>query len=103
MSRGRRLDRSAARMLARFDDTRCRRWREPDEGIWEVRGTRRHRTYSKAMCSVALDRLLRLHEAGHLRMRAGRLRAAPGGRPGPCGRHPHRRYTRRPMQHDRSR
>jgi GH15 family glucan-1,4-alpha-glucosidase len=31
-------------------------WREPDEGIWEVRGPRRHFTHSKVMAWVALDR-----------------------------------------------
>jgi GH15 family glucan-1,4-alpha-glucosidase len=31
-------------------------WREPDEGIWEVRGPRRHFTHSKMMAWVALDR-----------------------------------------------
>ncbi len=31
-------------------------WREPDEGIWEVRGGRRHFTYSKVMAWVAFDR-----------------------------------------------
>src|SRR5699024_505338 len=31
-------------------------WREPDEGIWEVRSGRRHFTYSKMMCWVAFDR-----------------------------------------------
>ena len=36
------------------------RWREPDEGIWEVRGPRRHFTHSKVMAWVALDRGLRL-------------------------------------------
>ena len=35
-------------------------WRTPDEGIWEVRGGRRHFTYSKLMCWVALDRGIRL-------------------------------------------
>jgi GH15 family glucan-1,4-alpha-glucosidase len=38
----------------------CEVWREPDEGIWEVRGGRRHFVYSKVMCWVALDRGLRL-------------------------------------------
>ena len=31
-------------------------WREPDEGIWEVRGPRRHFTHSKVMAWVAADR-----------------------------------------------
>ncbi len=33
-----------------------RRWREPDEGIWEVRGPRRHFVHSKMMAWVAFDR-----------------------------------------------
>jgi GH15 family glucan-1,4-alpha-glucosidase len=33
-----------------------RAWSEPDEGIWEVRGPRRHFTHSKVMAWVALDR-----------------------------------------------
>ena len=33
-----------------------RRWSEPDEGIWEVRGPRRHFTHSKVMAWVAFDR-----------------------------------------------
>ncbi|MEO8006463.1 MAG: glycoside hydrolase family 15 protein, partial [Betaproteobacteria bacterium] len=31
-------------------------WQEPDEGMWEVRGPRRHFTYSKILCWVAFDR-----------------------------------------------
>ncbi len=33
-------------------------WTEPDEGIWEVRGPRRHFTYSKVMAWVAFDRAI---------------------------------------------
>ncbi len=35
------------------------RWREPDEGIWEVRGGPRHFTHSKLMAWVAADRAVR--------------------------------------------
>jgi GH15 family glucan-1,4-alpha-glucosidase len=38
------------------------RWREPDEGIWEVRGPRRHFTHSKVMCWVAFDRAVAIAE-----------------------------------------
>ena len=34
------------------------RWREPDQGIWEVRGPRRHFTHSKVMAWVAFDRAI---------------------------------------------
>ena len=34
-------------------------WREPDHGIWEVRGKRRHYTHSKVMTWVAFDRTIR--------------------------------------------
>ncbi|MCU1491518.1 MAG: hypothetical protein JWM85_2923 [Acidimicrobiaceae bacterium] len=33
-------------------------WREPDDGIWEVRGPRRHFTHSKVMAWVAMDRAI---------------------------------------------
>jgi GH15 family glucan-1,4-alpha-glucosidase len=41
-------------------------WREPDEGIWEVRGGRQHFTYSKVMCWVAFDRAVRTVEEHEL-------------------------------------
>jgi GH15 family glucan-1,4-alpha-glucosidase len=41
-------------------------WREPDEGIWEVRGPRRHFTYSKVMAWVAVDRAMRGVKWSHL-------------------------------------
>jgi GH15 family glucan-1,4-alpha-glucosidase len=34
-------------------------WQDPDEGIWEVRGPRRHFTYSKVMAWVAFDRAVK--------------------------------------------
>ncbi|MFD4373235.1 glycoside hydrolase family 15 protein [Streptomyces sp. NPDC058486] len=37
-------------------------WREPDEGLWEVRGPRRHFTHSKVMAWVAADRAVRTLE-----------------------------------------
>jgi GH15 family glucan-1,4-alpha-glucosidase len=37
-------------------------WEEPDEGIWEMRGPRRHFTHSKVMAWVALDRAIRSSE-----------------------------------------
>jgi GH15 family glucan-1,4-alpha-glucosidase len=40
-------------------------WDEPDDGIWEVRGPRRHFTHSKAMAWVAFDRAIRLAREYH--------------------------------------
>lgn len=37
-------------------------WSEPDEGIWEVRGPRRHFTHSKVMAWVAVDRAVKAVE-----------------------------------------
>ena len=72
-----------ARVLAHLADQAAKRWREPDQGIWETRGPPRHFVSSKLMCWVALDRALRLVESGKLegddrRWRAERdaLRAA---------------------------
>jgi GH15 family glucan-1,4-alpha-glucosidase len=37
-------------------------WKQPDDGIWEVRGPRRHFTHSKVMAWVAVDRAVRTLE-----------------------------------------
>ena len=54
-------------------DTVERRWREPDEGIWEVRGERQHFTYSKFSAWYAVDRAIKFAEtlAGSIPSRAG--------------------------------
>jgi GH15 family glucan-1,4-alpha-glucosidase len=51
--------------LARFLVDHVRKvWREPDEGIWEVRGPRRHFVHSKVMAWVAVDRWVKMNEEG---------------------------------------
>ena len=50
------LDSDTRRFLAALADAAAVRWREPDQGIWEVRGDPQHFLYSKVMCWVALDR-----------------------------------------------
>jgi GH15 family glucan-1,4-alpha-glucosidase len=40
-------------------------WREPDEGIWEIRGDRQHFVYSKVMAWVAFDRAVKYIESGY--------------------------------------
>ncbi len=50
-------------------------WEQPDEGIWEVRGGRRHFTYSKVMAWVAFDRAVKSAEAFGLHGPVERWRA----------------------------
>ena len=49
-------------------------WQEPDEGIWEVRGPRRHFTHSKVMAWVAFDRAVKDADAFGLAGPCGRWR-----------------------------
>ena len=46
--------------LVRLIDWVCAHWRQPDEGIWEVRGGRQEFLFSRVMCWVAIDRAIRL-------------------------------------------
>ena len=49
--------------LRRIVEHVIERWREPDEGIWETRGGRKHFVLSKVMCWVALDRAIKAARA----------------------------------------
>jgi GH15 family glucan-1,4-alpha-glucosidase len=70
VEKGGRLQADEAKLLAGFGRTVCKKWREPDSGIWEIRGPKRHYTFSKVMCWTALDCLIKLHERGSLRVDA---------------------------------
>jgi len=50
--------RSAQELITHIADV----WQRPDDGIWEVRGGRKHFTYSKVMAWVAIDRAVQLLE-----------------------------------------
>jgi len=52
----------AWRLTCRLIDWLESGWQEPDEGIWEVRGPRRHFTHSKVMAWVAFDRAIKMVE-----------------------------------------
>jgi GH15 family glucan-1,4-alpha-glucosidase len=54
------LGSATKQFLADLADTAAARWREKDQGIWEVRGEPRDFLYSKLMCWVALDRAIAL-------------------------------------------
>nr|WP_255428217.1 glycoside hydrolase family 15 protein [Ramlibacter cellulosilyticus] len=56
------LDPGEKQLLARLAHRICAIWRQPDQGIWEVRLPPRHNTHSKLMCWAGLDRALWLHD-----------------------------------------
>ncbi|MGH7657169.1 MAG: glycoside hydrolase family 15 protein, partial [Gemmatimonadales bacterium] len=74
VQRGGKLDGDTRRMVRAFGEFVCRNWDQPDHGIWEIRSECRNHTHSRAMCWVALDRLLRLHESGHLKIPVKKFR-----------------------------
>jgi alpha,alpha-trehalase len=61
--------------LASFVDAALEHWREPDQGMWEVRGAPKHFTASKVMCWVAAARGADLAEERGDSDRAKRWRA----------------------------
>ena len=74
VERGGGIDASEAALLDAVGKEIARRWREPDQGIWEVRGEPRRHTHSVAMAWAGLDRLARLKEAGVVSGDAGPVR-----------------------------
>lgn len=54
------LDATLEAMIRGIADHVAAHWREPDQGLWEMRGGPRHHVHGKAMAWVALDRALRL-------------------------------------------
>jgi pentatricopeptide repeat protein len=62
-------------LIAGFTEVVCNLWREPDQGIWEIRLPPRHNTHSKLMCWAALDRALALDAMIHIPIDAARVRA----------------------------
>ena len=75
-------------------------WQRPDDGIWEVRGGRRHFTHSKVMAWVAVDRFVRwIDEFGAGGEEGRRMRAAHGR----AGRADPRRGLRAGLQPQRRR
>lgn len=57
---GRRLYPETWRAMRGFADHVSGRWRDPDAGIWEIRGDAAHHVHSKLMAWLALDRALRI-------------------------------------------
>ncbi len=57
---GKAINNSTWRVIRVIADYVAKIWREPDEGLWEVRGGKKHFVYSKVMCWVALDRAIKI-------------------------------------------
>ena len=58
--RGQSPDDDYWRFIVDLVEVAAERWREPDQGIWEIRGPARHFVHSKVMCWTALERGLQL-------------------------------------------
>lgn len=58
------LDRETQAFVADLGRFVLRTWQKPDQGIWEPRGAPLHRTHSRALCWVAIDRLVQLRARG---------------------------------------
>ena len=77
------LDPVTQRFLIAAADTAARRWREKDQGIWEIRGEPRDFLYSKLQCWAALHRAIDIapqlgaqHRAGEWATARDEIRAA---------------------------
>ena len=77
------LDPITRQFLPAAADTAARRWREKDQGIWEIRGEPRHFLYSKLQCWAALHRAIDIapqlgaqHRAGEWATARDEIRAA---------------------------
>ncbi|MEU9079757.1 glycoside hydrolase family 15 protein [Kitasatospora sp. NPDC048538] len=69
------MERHVWTLLRALMDHLEQHWREPDEGLWEVRGGRQHFVHSKVMSWVAADRAVRLAESTGLPAPVDRWRA----------------------------
>ena len=63
LASGRTIDNRLWKRLAALADAAGVAWRQPDQGIWEVRSEGRVHTYSAAMCQVALSRAAHIGRA----------------------------------------
>jgi len=82
LRRGYDLSIDVVNFLLLIADFICEKWKEPDHGIWEIRATARHFTYSKVMAWYALDTAAKLFhapfpdKARKWKKEAGRISAA---------------------------
>src|SRR5262249_26608301 len=70
------IDSTTREFLVEAADAAAARWKDKDQGIWEIRGEPRDFLYSKVMCWVALDRAIRIAEQIRAQERVSRWTAA---------------------------
>jgi GH15 family glucan-1,4-alpha-glucosidase len=68
------FDKHTASLLDKMVGYLEERWAGPDEGIWEVRGGRKHFVHSKVMAWVAFDRRIQMAETGLILVHDATLR-----------------------------
>ena len=74
--RGEMLDRDVQHLLRRLTEIVCRRWQEPDAGIWEKRGEPRQHVHGKVMAWSALDSAQRIAKRCHIEIDTARVEKA---------------------------
>jgi GH15 family glucan-1,4-alpha-glucosidase len=57
---------TAGKLQTALTNHLCDIWKQPDQGIWEVRGKAKHFVHSKVAAWVAVDRAIQMAEAGYL-------------------------------------
>lgn len=60
------LDHETQELLIGLGTQALRTWHLPDQGIWEPRAEAVHHTHSRLLCWVAVDRMIDLHQGGHV-------------------------------------
>ena len=74
--RGEKLDRAVQHLLRRLTEIVCKRWEEPDAGIWEKRGDPRQHVHGKVMAWSALDSAQRIAKRCHMKIDDARVEKA---------------------------
>ncbi len=59
---GRDLSRETRKLVAGIGNLIAKRWKEPDNGIWELRSGKKQHIHSKVLCWLALDAAIRISE-----------------------------------------
>ena len=71
--RGETLNRDVQRLIRRLTEIVCKRWQEPDAGIWEKRGDPRQHVHGKVMAWSALDSAQRIARRCHVKIDDARI------------------------------